>query len=445
MAATSLGRARARDASLAERHVNPTLTPSALKRVWTSWRTAAARASASPASTLAHSARRIAAQATGGAAAAEDPPELAEDEVARGVAVALVERGEALDVGDEDDARVAGQQLLAHRVHPRRAGQQSGDVVGGGGALERGDAPGEAGDGRRQRGQRAGHDLVEDAGVEAELGERGVEHVGVGGKAVEEVDGRVGGLDAGCLGAGHAAAVVGADRLEDARLEERLAGEDLAGVGVVDAEALALELGARGADGVLARDGVELLLAEGQGHDELAQVVQQAAEMGGLDIGAGALGQGAGDGGHLAGVHVQQPARRTARAGRELEEAADGGFEGQTPDADAADEGDGLAHGLSAHGARARGGVGEAQDVGGEPGVGLDRGDELVGVGLGIARQVADAAQGTIEHRQLADAPDGVLQLGVDRWGVFGRRVHRPSPIFGSSAQELSGGRRGAP
>ena len=208
--------------------------------------------------------------------------------------------------------------------------------------------------------------------VEAQLGERGVEHVGVGGKAVEEVDGRVGGLDAGRLRAGHAAAVVGADGLEHARLEERLAGEDLAGVGVVDAEALALELGARGADGVLAGDGVELLLAEGQGHDELAEVVQQAAEVGGLDVGAGALGQGAGDGGHLAGVHVQQPARRAAGAGRELEEAADGGLEGETPDADAADEGDGLAHGLRADGARARGGVGEAQDVGGEPGVGLD-------------------------------------------------------------------------
>ena len=50
---------------------------------------------------------------------------------------------------------------------------------------------------------------------------------------------------------------------------------------------------------------VELLLAEGQGHDELAEVVQQAAEVGGLDVGAGALGQGAGDGGHLARVHVQ--------------------------------------------------------------------------------------------------------------------------------------------
>ena len=264
------------------------------------------------------------------------------------------------------------------------------------------------------------------------------------GSAVKEVDGRVGGLDAGGLGAGDAAAVVGADGPEDARLEERLAGEDLAGVGVVDAEALALELGARGADGVLARDVVELLLAEGQGHDELAEVVEQAAEVGGLDVGAGALGQGAGDGGHLAGVHVQQPARRTAGARRELEEAADGRLEGEAPDADAADERDGLAHGLGADGARARGGVGEAQDVGGEPGVGLDRGDELVGVGLGVAGELADAAQGTIEDRQLADAPDGVLQLGVDRWGVFGRRGHRPSPIVGSSAQELSGGRRGA-
>ena len=138
--------------------------------------------------------------------------------------------------------------------------------------------------------------------------------------------------------------------------------------------------------------------------------MQQAAEVRGLDVGAGALGQGAGDGGHLAGVHVQQPARRAAGARRELEEAADRGLEGEAPDADAPDEGDGLADGLGADGARARGGVGEAQDVGGEPGVGLERGDELVGVGLGVAGELADAPQGAVEHRQLADAPDGVLE-----------------------------------
>ena len=66
-------------------------------------------------------------------------------------------------------------------------------------------------------------------------------------------------------------AAAGWEPIEDPRLEERLAGEDLAGVGVVDAEALALELGAGGADGVLARDVVERLLAEGQWHDELAR------------------------------------------------------------------------------------------------------------------------------------------------------------------------------
>ena len=152
--------------------------------------------------------------------------------------------------------------------------------------------------------------------------------------------------------------------------------------------------------------------------------------MRGLDVGAGALGQGAGDGGHLAGVHVQQPARGAAGARRELEEAADGGLEREAPDADAADEGDGLADGLRADGARARGGVGEAQDVGGEPGIGLERGDELVGVGLGVAGELADASQGAIEHRQLADALDGVLQLGVDDgecWGEGCIVLHRSS------------------
>ena len=67
------------------------------------------------------------------------------------------------------------------------------------------------------------------------------------------------------------------------------------------------------------------------------------------------------------------------------------------------------------------------------------RGDELVGVGLGIAGELADASQGTIEHRQLADAPDGVLQLRRRRWGVLGRGEHRPGPIVGRKAQELSG------
>ena len=252
---------------------------------------------------------------------------------------------------------------------------------------------------------------------------------------VKEVDGGVGGLHAGGLGAGDAAAVVGADGAEDPRFEERLAGEDLAGVGVVDAEALALELERTGgAHGVLARDVIERLLAEGEWHDELAEVVQQAAEVGGLDVGARAIRQGAGDGGHLARVHVQLPARRAAGARRQLEEAADRRLEGEAPDADAPDERDGLAYGLGAHGPRARGGVGEAQDVGGEPGVGLERCDELVGVGLGVSGELTHAPQGTVEDRQLADAPDRVLKASVDRWGVLGRGLHRPARIVGRSA-----------
>jgi hypothetical protein len=256
---------------------------------------------------------------------------------------------------------------------------------------------------------------------------------------VQEVDRRVGGLDAGRLRAGDAVAVVGADGVEDAGLEERLAGEDLSGVRVVDPEALVLQERAPGADRVLARDRVELRLAEGQGHDELAEVVQQAGQVRRLDIGSGALGQGACDGGHLAGMHVQQPARRSAGARGELEEAAHGSLEGEPADAHAPDEGDGLADGLRADGARAGRGVREAQDVGGQPGVGLERGDELVGVGLGVAGELADASQGAVEHRQLADALDGVLEPRVDGRGMSGRGVHRPAPIVGSNPQELSG------
>ena len=124
----------------------------------------------------------------------------------------------------------------------------------------------------------------------------------------------------------------------------------------------------------------------------------------------------------LAGVHVQEPARRAAGARSELEEAAHGGLEGEAPDADAADERDGLADGLGADRTRAGGGVGEAQDVGGEPGIGLERGDQLVGVGLGVGGELADAPQGAVEHRQLADAADGVLEPCVDGRGVFGAR-----------------------
>src|SRR5262249_32255320 len=96
----------------------------------------------------------------------------------------------------------------------------------------------------------------------------------------------------------------------------------------------------------------------------------------------------------------------------ELEEAAHGGLDGQAPGAHAPDEVDGLAQRLRADRARAGRGVGEAQDVGGEAGVGLQRGDELVGVGLGVRGEVADAGQGTVQHRELADPRDRILQAG---------------------------------
>jgi hypothetical protein len=216
-------------------------------------------------------------------------------------------------------------------------------------------------------------------------------------------------------------------------------GEDLAGVRVVDAEALALELGARDADRVLAGDVVELGLAEGQGHHELAEVVQEAGEVRGLGVGAGALGEGAGDRGHLARVDVQEPPRGAAGAGRELEEAADRGLDGEAPDADAPDEVHRLAQGLRPDRPRAGSGVGESQDVGGQARIGLERGDELVGVGLGVGGELADAVQRTIEHRELADARDRVLQACVDRRGVSVRGLHRPGTIVGSPARELSG------
>jgi hypothetical protein len=82
--------------------------------------------------------------------------------------------------------------------------------------------------------------------------------------------------------------------------------------------------------------------------------VEETGEVRRLGVGSGALGQGAGNGGHLAGVDVQEPARGATGARCELEEAAHGGLEREAPDAHATDEGDRLADGLGADGTRAR-------------------------------------------------------------------------------------------
>jgi hypothetical protein len=98
--------------------------------------------------------------------------------------------------------------------------------------------------------------------------------------------------------------VVEGDDLLDRRLDLRGAGDQRAGGGVVDAQQLALGGGALGAGLVLGGDPVQRIGPEGQRHDQLADVVQQPAEVRDVGVGAGALGdalRGAGDGG---GVQV---------------------------------------------------------------------------------------------------------------------------------------------
>ena len=126
---------------------------------------------------------------------------------------------------------------------------------------------------------------------------------------------------------------MGADGVEDARLEERLAGEDLAGVGMVDPEALALQERAAGADRVLAGDRVELRFAEGERHDELAEVVEQAGEVRRLGVGPARSARAPATAATWLAWTCSSPREAPPVPGRELEEAAHGGLEGEAPDA----------------------------------------------------------------------------------------------------------------
>ena len=103
-------------------------------------------------------------------------------------------------------------------------------------------------------------------------------------------------------------------------------GQQRAGQRVVDAEALALELDLLGAVAADRGDLVARLGAEGDRQQQLAHVVQQAAEVRPVAVGTDLLGGGGGDRGDGDGVHVQLAAG-AASARRALEEAVGGGLQ----------------------------------------------------------------------------------------------------------------------
>jgi hypothetical protein len=76
-------------------------------------------------------------------------------------------------------------------------------------------------------------------------------------------------------------------------------------------------------------------------------------------------------------------------------------------------------------------GVREAQQVGGDVGVGLQRLDELVRRGVGVVGQRADADQRLVEDGELAETLDAGVQTG--RQGRV-EKVRAAGPLTRSSA-----------
>ena len=263
--------------------------------------------------------------------------------------------------------------------------ERAGQVVHTRLALELGDA-GRHGDAALAAADGLQGQVVEVLVAQPELLERGAEQRVVGLLARREADDLVGDDHAGRLGrddlAAVGAAVMEGDDQLDRLLDLRGARHERAGLGVVDAEQLALGGGALGAGLVLGGDRVERLVAEGERHDELADVVQEAAEVGDVGVGAGPLGDRLRRAGHRGGVQVQVADRAAAVAGGALKEAVGGGLEGELRDRLPADEGDRGADAARPERPRAGGRVGVAQQVGGEALVGLERGDHVADSGV---------------------------------------------------------------
>src|SRR5205085_6458420 len=114
--------------------------------------------------------------------------------------------------------------------------------------------------------------------------------------------------------------------MEGERLHDLVAGpgpgrETSAGLGMVDPEAGALELGSPAAGGALARQILEGGLSEGERHHELADVVQEGGEVNGFAIDLRRPRARLRGARHGERVEVHLPAGDAARAGNPLEEA----------------------------------------------------------------------------------------------------------------------------
>jgi hypothetical protein len=346
--------------------------------------------------------------------------DLRQHEVAGGVAVAVVDGLEVVDVADEDAAGLAVGDRAAHRRHPVAAVEQAREVVDARLALELGDAGG-----HRRAGLAAADGLqcevVEVLVAQPERLQGGAEQRVVGLRPRGQADDLVGDHDAGRLRRRDreavGAAVVEGDRALDRLLDLRRGGDERAGGGVVDAEALALGAGAHRAGGMLGRDRVERRGAERQRHDELADVVQQAAQMGDVDVGTRALGDRLGAARYGGGVQVQMPDRAPAVAGGALEEAERGRLDRELRDRLAADEGHRGADAAGAQRPGAGGGVRVAQQVRGEALIGLQRRDHVADAGVLALGDRLHAADRGAQYGQPPELGDRGQQALLRRYG----------------------------
>ena len=107
-------------------------------------------------------------------------------------------------------------------------------------------------------------------------------------------------------------------------------------------------------------------------------------------------------------VQVQVADRAAAVAGGAREEAVGGGLDGELGDRLAADERDRGTDAAGAQRARAGGGVGVAQQVGGQALIGLEGGDHVANAGILALGDRLDAAHRRAEHGEPAELFDGV-------------------------------------
>ena len=167
---------------------------------------------------------------------------------------------------------------------------------------------------------------------------------------------------------------------------------------VVDAEAVALKLGALAAGRRAAGDLVELLLAESHREHELSDIVQQRGQMNGVDRRNHAL-RGAGRNGRRGhSVHVHLPARGRPSAGDALQKAVGRRLEREARNRAAAGQYHRLTDCPGADRARRSRGVGEAQQVGRERLVALDRAHDRVCRNVGVLSEAPNLEHGALQY-----------------------------------------------